>query len=520
VPALTLRNVTAPGAHGPFDARAYVSSLHEDGAGHLWVGTRRGLGELDLVSGEERWFGRHGDLPSVDVGGVLEDGDGRIWFATNRGLTRLEPRSGAASYFGSREGAQGTGYAEGAFARGDSGLLYFAGRGITVFDSRDIVVDPTPPPIVLTGIEVLHRKVEPRWLDPDSPLEGELHSTRSITLGAEASVFSIEMAALHFGDPKRNGFAYRLEGFDRDWIRTDAQRAVATYTRLAPGDYRFRARAVTKNGAWSARDATLTVHVLSPWWRTRPAIAAWALLASLAAFGLWVEARRRTRVRLTLLEHETLRRASITDPLTGLYNRRFMVSWVEREVPRPLREHDSGRPSGDTGMLFLLADVDHFKPINDRFSHATGDRVLAAVARALRGQIRDSDLAVRWGGDEFLIVSRSFGAEHAAAAAERLRRAVESLVLGDDSPRCTLSIGWAAFPFLSDDPRALSWEQTLDLADRALHLTKRRRRNSWTGIVARPGAMAVSVLAFLAAGPDAAPNDAVEVVTADTAVPV
>jgi diguanylate cyclase (GGDEF)-like protein len=519
-PALTLRHVTAPGARGAFDADAYVSSLHEDGAGHLWVGTRRGLGELDLVSGEERWFGRRGDLPSVDVGGVLEDGDGRIWFATNRGLTRLEPRSGATSYFGSREGAQGTGYAEGAFAKGASGLLYFAGHGITAFDPREISVDPNPPPIVLTGIEVLHRKAEPRWLDPRSPLPGELPSVRSITLGPEASVFSIEMAALHFGDPRRNGFAYRLEGFDRDWIRTDAQRAVATYTRLAPGDYLFRARAVTKNGIWSVRDATLAIHVLPVWWRTGPAIAGWSLLALLALIALWADGRRRTRVRLALLERETLRRASITDPLTGLYNRRFMAGWVEHEVPRPLREHDAGRATGESGMLFLLTDIDHFKSINDRFSHSTGDRVLAAVAQTLRAQIRDSDLAVRWGGDEFLVVSRSFGPEHASAAAERLRIAVESLVVAEDLPRCTVSIGWAAFPFLADDPRGLTWEQTLDLADHALHLTKRRRRNSWTGLVARPDARAVAVLAFLAAGPDAPPADAVEVVTTAERVPV
>jgi len=256
------------------------------------------------------------------------------------------------------------------------------------------------------------------------------------------------------------------------------------------------------------------------WWRTGPAIAGWLLLAMLAVAALWTEGRRRTRVRLALLERETLRRASITDPLTGLYNRRFMAGWVEHETPRPARAHDTGRPTDDSGMLFLLVDIDHFKSINDRYSHSTGDRVLAAVAHTLRTQIRDSDLAVRWGGDEFLVVSRSFGTEHASVAAERLRTAVESLVIGEDLPRCTVSIGWAAFPFLSDDPRALTWEQTLDIADRALHLTKRRQRNSWTGVVARPGARAVPVLAFLAARPDAPPTDAIEVVTAGERVPV
>src|SRR5262249_58930525 len=115
--------------------------------------------------------------------------------------------------------------------------------------------------------------------------------------------------------------SYRLEGFAPDGIETDARNRVAPSPRLEPGGYMLHARARTKNGLWSEGEATLAIRILPPWWRTKTALAGGTLLA-LGAVGLaWRAARRRARVKQALLERETLRRESITDPLTGLYNR-------------------------------------------------------------------------------------------------------------------------------------------------------------------------------------------------------
>ena len=166
-------------------------------------------------------------------------------------------------------------------------------------------------------------------------------------------------------------------------------------------------------------------------------------------------------------------------------------------------------------LLLLLIDVDHFKSINDRHSHSAGDRVLTQIAGVLKDHIRGSDLAVRWGGDEFLVVTRSAQRARAADSAERLRAAVEAVGVqmgADSGPACTVSVGFAEFPFLPHEPEALTWEQTLELADHALRLTKRRRRNSTTGLRAGAGLTAASVLEFLR-GPGGAPLPAgVEVV--------
>jgi diguanylate cyclase (GGDEF)-like protein len=508
----------APGHEGSLATRGLVTSLHQDQHGRLWVGTWRGVGRIDSFDADVVWLDERDGLPSTNISGLLEGSDNALWAATNRGLTRIDLKTLAMAHFGTREGAQGTGYADGAYAKGSSGLLYFAGTGVTAFDPREVRVDPRRPGIAFTSLEILRRAVEPRWRDPSSPLVRTIDSTDALTLSSNANVFAVELAALHYNDPQGVRFAYRLDGFDPDWIETDAQNRVATYTGLAPGHYRLRARARPKNGEWSEREAALAIEVLPPWWRSSAALLAWAGLSVLGASLLIGEVRRRNRVRIALLERETLLHQSLTDPLTGLYNRRFATTYLQHEIPRSLRDYATRGPNaGDTGsdLLFFIIDIDHFKSINDDHSHATGDRVLSGISKVLHEHIRDSDLAVRWGGDELFIVSRSIGRNHASRSAERLRAAVEALGLemaAAHGPACTISIGYAAFPFLPHDPSALTWEQTLDIADRGLLLAKQNGRNSHTGLAAGPELTAKALIDYLAAGPDAALPEGLEII--------
>lgn len=483
-------------------AHGVVSSMHEDRLGRLWIGTRRGLGRVDLGSGTVTWIGEPEGLPSTVMASVVADQDGRIWLGHNRGLTLLDPSSGAMTHFGDHDGAQGNGYAEGACAAGATGLVYLAGQGITVFDPREVGVNRSSPRILFTSLEIRHRAVAPRWLEPDSPLDRTIDAQSEVTLAHDADVFSVEMAPVDYADPPSNRLRYRLDGFDAGWIETGAHNRVATYTNLAPGRYVLRARAGTKHGLWSEREAVLTIHLLPPWWQTKTAIAGWLALAIAGILVIRLATRRRARVKLALLEREALRRDSLTDPLTGLHNRRFLISWLQQEMPKLTREYRApARRAGSEDLLLLLIDVDHFKSINDRFSHGAGDRALALVAGALKEHIRGSDLAVRWGGDEFLVVTRSVQRARAADSAERLRAAVEALGVAEakeGGPAMTVSIGFAAYPFLPHAPEALTWEQTLELADHALRFCKRRQRNSYAGLRATADATPAAVLDFLA----------------------
>ena len=115
-----------------------------------------------------------------------------------------------------------------------------------------------------------------------------------------------------------------------------------------------------------------------------------------------------------------LQEASLTDPLTGLRNRRYFSATIEADVSQALRSHSDNHDSHTRDLVFYLIDADNFKEVNDRYGHDVGDRVLLEMARRLSSSIRHSDVLVRWGGEEFLIVSRYTDRSEAELLAQRV----------------------------------------------------------------------------------------------------
>lgn len=493
-------------------ARGRLSAIteHQDA---LWIGAALGIGRVSFRNNRVEWLRVAAGMPSRSVAAILADARGHLWIPTERGITRFDPVTSRAIHFGDVQGAQSSGYVEGGAAEGGSGRFYFAGRGITTFNPLQVVVNPHQPRVVFTALEILHRPVLPRWIDPESPLSTAIHAASEVSLGPDAAVFSVEMAAPGASDPEGVVFSHRLDGFESEWIETRADRRLATYTRLSPGRYVIRARARTQSGVWSTNEALLRIEILPPWWRTPTAIALWFVLAAAIVALLVHEVRRRTSVRIALAEQGALRRASVTDPLTGLYNRRFLAEWLKLEIPRTLRTHHGADGARREFLLFAVADLDNLKRINDASGHDAGDRALRAVASLLQSHARLEDLAVRLGGDEFLLIVRLSDREQATQVVERLRSSASALDLGlQETLRSTISLGFATFPVVADDPSALTWEQTLTLADRALLHSKRRGRNTWSGFVAAPRSSAEALLRQLEQGLEPSHFSAIRVI--------
>ncbi|NQD36451.1 diguanylate cyclase [Permianibacter sp. IMCC34836] len=164
--------------------------------------------------------------------------------------------------------------------------------------------------------------------------------------------------------------------------------------------------------------------------------------------------------------HGLLREQAIRDPLTGLFNRRYMEESLDRELSRALRE---GYP-----VSVVLADIDHFKKLNDTYGHPAGDEVLRQLAQLLKEQARASDIPCRYGGEEFLFVLPHANTATAVERAEQWRRAFEQLAVpfGTLSLRATLSAGVASYPGHGRTAAAL-----IDAADRALYDAKHQGRN-------------------------------------------
>jgi diguanylate cyclase (GGDEF)-like protein/PAS domain S-box-containing protein len=164
---------------------------------------------------------------------------------------------------------------------------------------------------------------------------------------------------------------------------------------------------------------------------------------------------------------DVLKEQAMIDPLTGLYNRRFLEEYLELELLRAAR---CRRP-----FALLMLDADHFKRFNDTFGHQAGDVILREIAQVLRNQTPPGGMACRFGGEELIVVCPETSLDEAMARAERIRQAVESLVVSDHGQplgKVTVSIGVAAAP-----SRGASATELLQAADKALYQAKHNGRN-------------------------------------------
>jgi len=231
--------------------------------------------------------------------------------------------------------------------------------------------------------------------------------------------------------------------------------------------------------AWSFFDRGLPTSV----WTFRVVLS----LTAAVIFGfLGVVKQTRLERELAAANHELLE-ASVTDSLTGVRNRRFFDNSIEADVQQVLRSYakpELGSPR-NRDLVFYFVDIDHFKRVNDEFGHQTGDQILVEVARRINSAARLSDTVIRWGGEEFLLVSRCTERKDAHVLAQRVLDAVGKepyhLEGSETGIHVTCSLGWAVFPWSEAEPNYQSYEQVLLLADCALYRAKDSGRNRAIG---------------------------------------
>ena len=195
-----------------------------------------------------------------------------------------------------------------------------------------------------------------------------------------------------------------------------------------------------------------------------------------------------------------LQEISYTDALTGVWNRRYLEEILTAEAGQVLRNYERVRGNDNRKMdhrdlIFLMVDVDFFKEVNDLHGHPAGDRLLQLVAERLGRVVRKSDVLVRWGGEEFLIMSRSADPAGTPAFCERILdvMASEAFDLGHGIyVRKTCSVGWAGFPWSRRAYEAICAEEAIELADTALYRAKAGGRNQGIGILPAEGCMAAA----------------------------
>jgi signal transduction histidine kinase/ligand-binding sensor domain-containing protein len=338
-----------------------VHSIWEGDDGTIWVGTGYGLARLPPHS--DRFVNLFEDdgLPSSTVLGILGDRSGRIWLSSHGGISRLDPASGAVHTFGESDGVQGPIFTTAAAFRTRDGELLFGGRsGLNRLRPEAIVPNPHRPAVVLTDLRVFDRR---------PPLSSPVPSLDRIHLSYRDSFFTVELAALDFVDPRRNRFAYKLEGFDPAWVQA-GESHVASYTGVRPGSYVLRVKAANSDGVWNERALAIPLVITPPFWRTWwfETLAGLLLAAALlAGHRARLAAVRRRNVELERLVAERTREAvarrleaegqkrrlTLTNDLVKLINEETEFG----ELLRAILEGVTFFVAGERGLAFV-ADAD------------------------------------------------------------------------------------------------------------------------------------------------------------------
>jgi diguanylate cyclase (GGDEF)-like protein len=439
--------------------------LYDSSRQRLWLATDRGL--LHYRSADARWsqLSLAQGLPVEKVFQPVLDSRGALWLSSNRGVIRIAPGSvdavleGRSAKLDAVLLGESDGMASAQCNGGSSPAAALAGDG-TVWFATALGVAGAPPDALLSYADTPPTAaIESLQADgnPLSPYHEQL-------LPAGTRRIALTFAGPSFLTPEWVRYRTRLLGFDAEWVDRGTLR-VAEYTNLPPGDYRFEVQAANPDSGWSAQPATVEFHIAAQFWQQR---VFWVLLALASLLLAWAGIRWRFRrlharereLRLLVdartrdLQQQTERllalgaereqlvgrlreqaeafeRQAREDGLTGLLNRRGFDEALQAAVTA----------SADASVPLALAviDLDNFKLVNDRHSHAAGDSVLRVVAGLLAAGLPGNARLARWGGEEFALLLPGHDLDAAWQRCETLRATVADYDASAISPGLTLS---------------------------------------------------------------------------------
>lgn len=478
-------------------ASSFVSSILKDQQQRLWVSTE-GNG---IFVGESGEYPQHFSqltkaqgLSSNVVRSMQTDDNGNVWASTSAGIDVINIESLSVQSLKSYDGVLFAPYYRQAALKTTHGELIFGGRnGMTIIDPELWQQHSSFSRLAVTSTQYGD------IANFDSKLG--IKASTPIIIAADRNELSVKFSSLDFAATSIK-YRYRLLGLNEQWQERSDNNRVAAFTTLPPGDYQLEIQSSNRLGQWNPDSHMMHIRVMPFWYQTL-----WAKITALLFIGLlvWLSVKARTarlQKRQDFLEQEVKKRTlslqkvsdelatmSMTDPLTGIKNRRYLDQAMQYETTNVLEKYqqltgESKRVDG-SDLVFILIDIDHFKRVNDKYGHQSGDTVLIEITNRIRLIARETDHLIRWGGEEFLLIVRESSIARAEVIAERLRQKIKETAIQLNKStelKVTCSIGLCAFPLFARAPDNIDWLKCVNLADKALYSAKNSGRDTWISV--------------------------------------
>lgn len=446
-----------------------IRVVFQDHSSQVWVGSvGGGLSKYNEDGTFTTYLEKEG-MPSNVVLGILEGSDHRIWASTHNGLAIITPETGEIFTLTPDDGIGGYEFNSGHYVD-ENGMMYFGGiHGITTIPGSIQADALSIPKVYITRVDVFQKP----FMDQKVYYNGE-----TLNFKQDETFLSFNFVALDYDSPEKTRFTYRLIGFDQDWINAGTSNYI-TYSKLPDGNYTLEVYAETARGIRSEVEK-LYFKIQAPWYRSWIAYSVYIFLICMLIAAVYkIREGKQMQLRNTELAiinakleeaNNQLEKLSTKDPLTGVFNRRYLSVRLDEELHLAIRSQIQ--------ITLIMLDLDNFKNINDVYGHLTGDNYLQAVGNVLQKSLpRSTDFVVRFGGDEFLIVLFDTALEGAMVVAEQINKNIENIVLKEDDKtldiQTTCSMGVVS---LIPDKNTTT-EEITKLADDALYEAKNQGKN-------------------------------------------
>lgn len=247
-----------------------ISCIYGDDQETLWIATMGdGIAKFNIKDQTFTPYTEEDGLSNNTVYAILPDRDGYLWLSSNRGISKFDPRSGKFTNYDISDGLQDNEFNSGAAFINKDGELFFGGmQGYNRFFPDQIKHNEFIPPMAITSFKVLEKPFAPAR--PFIAQTVDTGTTPVIELTYEQNYFSIEFAALNYTNTEKNKYAYKLEGFDNDWIYVGTRHFVS-YGAMEPGEYLFTVKGSNNDGIWNEAGVAIKIIIIPPWWRTKTA---------------------------------------------------------------------------------------------------------------------------------------------------------------------------------------------------------------------------------------------------------
>lgn len=293
----------------------YVLTIFESKSGEIWIGTfGGGLNKLTFDSKAGTYiFKRYAESDGLSnnvIKGILEDEKGNLWLSTNKGINKFNPQEETFQTYDVNDGLQSNEFSELAALKATDGTMFFGGvNGLNLFHPDEIVNNNKTANVAITKLYIFNNPIAVgESINGRVLLESSISNTKTLALKHDENSLSVEFAALHFAAPEKNAYAYKLEGFDQDWIYTSSANRKANYTNLSHGNYTLKIKASNNDNVWNDNPVTLNIVISPPWWKTIIANIGYLLLviALLMAFRKFtiIRSTKKHQLELEYLEKE------------------------------------------------------------------------------------------------------------------------------------------------------------------------------------------------------------------------